>query len=247
MKIGSVPYLNALPLTSGVDYPIAYETPRKLRQMLAEGELDLALLSSVVLLESSDLYLVPGMGIGCRGPVKSVKLFFNKPSLTIKDISTFKPSPESNTANILAQLLLSKPPLNSGETIAAETEVVIGDAAMTRSDPYGSVDLGELWMERTGLPFVFAAWISRHPTISRSLWNELMATKARNLGDLDQCISDSPLLPELSLETKHRYLRDNIHYELGDAEMAGLKKFREECIRSELLPNAKPIRLVTIV
>lgn len=245
MKIGSVPYLNALPLTSGVGYPIMYETPRKLREMLSAGELDLALLSTVVLFESPNLYLVPNIGIGSHGPVQSVRLFFNKPGLTIENIKSFKPSPESNTANMLAQLLVPNHPL--GTVYLTDAEVVIGDTAMTRADPYGSVDLGELWMERTGLPFVFAGWISRHSQIPRALWEELMAIKTRNLSNLDACITTSPLLPELSLEAKRSYLRDNIHYELGDRELAGLQKFREKCIRAELLPNAYPIQIAEII
>lgn len=256
MKLGSVPYLNALPLTAGAPYPIQRVIPRQLRRLLSDGTVDLALLSTVTLFENADFYIVPGMGISSKGPVQSVKLFFNKQGLTIGDIKNFKQSSESNTANMLAQVLLARPPLIALNGIASvpagpcndtHAEVVIGDAAMIRPDPYGSVDLGKLWTERTGLPFVFAAWISRHRQIPRSLWNELIATKARNLGALDRCITESPLLPEFSLEAKRSYLRDNIHYELGDIEMAGLQKFREECIRSALLPNAHPIQFAEIV
>lgn len=247
MHIGSVPYLNALPLTFGVDYPIVYETPRKLREMIATGALDLALLSTVVLFESPQVYLVPGIGIGCKGAVKSVKLFFNKLGLTIQDLTNFKASSESNTANILTQVLLARPPLSTVYLTDADADLVIGDAAMTRPDPYGSVDLGEWWMERTGLPFVFASWISREKKISRTLWENLMATKTRNLEKLDACIAASPLLPELPLKTKHDYLRDNIHYDLGDEELSGLQKFRDECVRMRLIPNALPIQFAEII
>lgn len=245
MKLGSVPYLNALPLTTGISYPIQRVIPRKLLTLLQKGEVDLALLSTVTVFENSEFYLIPGMGIGCRGPVASVKLFFNKPGLTIQDLKSFKQSPESNTANMLARLLF--PQAQSRPAMDADAEVVIGDAAMTRPDPHGSVDLGELWWQRTGLPFVFAAWISRHPQISRTLWDDLMAAKTRNLDTLDACIAASPLLPELSLAAKREYLRHNIHFDLGDLEMAGMQKFREECIRSELLPNAQPIRIAEII
>lgn len=242
MKLGSVPYLNALPLISGLGYPLETQIPRQLLATLKQGQLDIALLSTVTLFENSDFYLIPGMGIGCKGPVQSVKLFFNKPGLTLQNISNFKPSPESNTANMLARLLLKDTAVPGDEA-----EVVIGDAAMTRPNPYGSVDLGQLWAQHTGLPFVFAAWISRHPQIARSLWQELIDTKTRNLAQLDACIAASPLVPELSLDAKRDYLRHNIHFELGDLEMAGMQKFREECIRSELLPNAQPIRIAEII
>lgn len=243
--MGSVPYLNAIPLIAGLTLPVRTLVPRQLLTALQRAELDIALLSTVTLFENSDFYLIPGMGIGCQGSVASVKLFFNKPGLTIQNINSFKPSPESNTANMLARLLF--PQAISRPAMDADAEVVIGDTAMTQPAPYGSVDLGELWWQRTGLPFVFAAWISRHPQIPRTLWDDLMAAKTRNLGNLDACIAESPLLPELSLATKREYLRHNIHFDLGDLEMAGMQKFREECIRSELLPNAHPIRIAQII
>lgn len=246
MTIGAVSYLNALPLIHRLPHPVQTATPRNLLAQLLKKELSLAMLSTVCLFQYPELYLVPSMGICSKGAVQSVRLFFNKPCLTICDIKTFSPSPESNTANMLARVLLPPAAVGTGYQEGVEAEVVIGDAAMTRADPHGSVDLGELWTERTGLPFVFAAWISRHPKIPKALWEELMATKARNLGALDRCISDSPLLPELSLEAKRRYLRDNIHYDLGDLEMAGLQKFREECVRRQLLPDAYPIQLTEI-
>lgn len=267
MQLGSVPYLNALPLVAGLSHPVQVQTPRDLLGSLRQGRVDLALLSTVSLLENPEFYLVPGMGIGCNGPIQSVKLFFNKCDITIRDLNNFKPSPESNTANILAQLLckgvghllgekvsdtfLSKkcPTLIGGKSTGHldEAELVIGDAALTRPAPYGSVDLGELWRQRTGLPFVFAAWISRQPQIPRSLWEELMAAKERNLANLDACIAASPLLPEWSPEAKCSYLLNNIHYELGDTELAGLQKFRDECIRAQLLPHAHPIQFAEII
>lgn len=241
MKLGSVPYLNALPLIAGLGYPIETQIPRQLLSTLKQGQLDIALLSTVTLFENSDFYLIPGVGIGCRGPVASVKLFFNKPNLTIQNLTNFKASSESNTANMLARLLLKCP------TPGYDAELVIGDTALTRPAPYGAVDLGALWMERTGLPFVFAGWISRHPQIPRALWQALMDTKTRNLMHLDACIAASPLVPELDLAAKRHYLQTNIHFDLGDEEFAGLQKFRDDCIRTGLIPNAYPIRCVEIV
>lgn len=245
MLIGSVPYLNAIPLTHGLPVAIRTATPRELLAQLLQKELSLAMLSTVCLFQYPGLYLVPGMGIGSRGAVQSVRVFFNRPWGPTQNLTNFTPSPESNTANILAQLLLQQVPTPQQVTGTC-CELVIGDRALTHPDPYGSVDLGQWWWEWTGLPFVFAAWVSRHPQIPRSLWEELMATKAHNLANLDACIAASPLLPEWSHEAKRHYLQDNIHYDFGDAEMLGLRRFREECISSGLIPGAYPIKLATI-
>lgn len=261
MKLGSVPYLNAAPLIAGISDPVQTQTPRELLGALRAGDVDIALLSTVSLLEYPDLYLLPGMGIGCKGPIRSVKLFFNKSNIDKCNLKGFNRSPESNTANILAQLLLSgvghlerevsdtcgcrcPTPAEGSGGHAEDAELVIGDMALTRPDPYGSKDLGQWWWEKTGLPFVFAAWISRHKTIPRKIWESLMAAKLRNLREIDACIAQSPLLPELSPTAKRDYLLNNIHYDLGETEMAGLAHFREDCITQAILPHALPIQLV---
>src|SRR6266576_2688825 len=44
-RVGSVPYLNAVPLTRGLEHQIVFVTPSKLAEMLERDELDAGLVS----------------------------------------------------------------------------------------------------------------------------------------------------------------------------------------------------------
>jgi len=251
IQLGTVPYLNAAPLLAGLSQPLRRSHPRQLAQQLIRGDIELALLSTSVLFEHHNLYLVPGMAIGCRGPVQSVKLFFNKDALTIENINRIILSPNSNSANQLTRILFPKAEFLDGQKIEKleipDAEVVIGDDALVRPDAFGSIDIGQLWWERTGLPFVFAAWISRSPHISRSLWEQLHHVKQSNLKNLNTCLDQMTEPYPLDRNAQIRYLQDNIHYDLGDTEMRGLARFREECITHKLMPAVQPIHLATII
>lgn len=252
MSIGAVSYLNALPLINGLPHAVQTATPRELLSQLLQKKISLALLSTVCLFQYPELYLVPGMGIGSRGRVKSVKLFFNRPNTPPSQLRSVRLSPESNTANMLVQLYLreagyrNEAPLTDRADTDADAELVIGDTALTRVDTYGSVDLGEWWWNWTGLPFVFAGWISRSATISKTLYDELLRCKTENLANVPNCIDSTTAFNEIPRPVQEAYLCDSIHYDLGETELAGLNRFRDECVRAEFIPNANPIRLTTI-
>lgn len=252
MTIGAVSYLNALPLINGLPHPVQTATPRELLSQLIQKKLSLAMLSTVCIFQYPELYLVPGMGICSRGRVESVRLFFNRPNVTPSQLQLVRLSPESNTANMLVQLYLKQvgyranAPLTDRVDTDADAELVIGDTALTRVDTYGSVDLGQWWWEWTGLPFVFAGWISRSATISKTLHDELLRCKSENLADIPRCVASTTAFGAIPRPLQESYLRDSIHYDIGEAELAGLNRFRDECIRAELISNANPIRLVTI-
>lgn len=251
MSIGAVSYLNALPLIHGLPYPVRTETPRQLLDLLQRQELSLALLSSVCLFNAPNLYLVPGMGIGSCGRVDSVRLFFNTPNRLIPQLKSVASSPHSNTANMLLQLFLKQSGYTKGVVQSAadatpDAALVIGDDALIHPNPHGSVDLGQWWWEWTGLPFVFAAWISRTPTISAAVYENLMRCKTENVADIARCLDACTTPSNISRMRQENYLTQFVHYELGDFELQGLQRFRDECIHAELVSDAHPIRLATI-
>ena len=90
MKLGTVPFLNARPLTialegnSGVE--LVVEPPSKLAQMLESGELDGALVSSFALFQMQGARFVPGVGIASHGPVESIRLYCRKPADSLRRV-----------------------------------------------------------------------------------------------------------------------------------------------------------------
>lgn len=106
MRFGAVPYLNALPLIHGLPWEVRQAPPAALDRLLKIGELDLATAPIVTLFENPDYSVVPGVAIGCRGPVKSVRLIFQKEGMTLGDVGSIYLDMESKTSAMLLKILL---------------------------------------------------------------------------------------------------------------------------------------------
>src|SRR5919202_3684090 len=94
--------------------------------------------------------------VSSEGAVDSIQLVSRKP---LEQVRTVAVTPESATSVVLTKVLLPEArhvPLG-GE---ADAKLLIGDAALKSAfeDPTPHYDLGRLWLERTGLPMVFAVW-----------------------------------------------------------------------------------------
>jgi len=88
------------------------------------------------------------------------------------------------------------------------------------------IDLGEAWLELTGLPFVYAFWAGRADALSKDDVARLQRARDEGIERPEQLareyLADSA--PDRQ-ELGGRYLRHNIKYHLGDEERAGLERF----------------------
>ncbi len=173
--VGSVPYVNAIPLVTvfeelGAESPVrvTYAVPSKLPGLLETGKADAVLVSSIDALRTPGRRMASGVCIGSNGPVKSVRLFSKVP---IEKIQTLALDSASMTSNRLARIILAEkyglhPAVEAKEPDlnrmlkAFDACVLIGDIGMTSDgDGLYVLDLGEEWTNLTGKPFVWAAWI----------------------------------------------------------------------------------------
>ena len=138
-------------------------------------------------------------------------------------------TPESATSVVLTRILLPKAEIVPLGT-AADAKLLIGDAALQSAfqDPTPHFDLGRLWLERTGLPMVFAVWAAPEPL-------------AEGLLDLEHSFVASVRLarsePErLALQASETYgyppgflarYFEKLRYSFGPRERAGLYTFFE--------------------
>lgn len=194
-RIGTVPYRVARPLTLGLDADPRVELiaapPARLAALLRDGELDLALASSVLATGREPLEIWDeGPVIASDGPVRSVQLFL-RPGVAPAQVKRWMADPDSRTGQALAALALREvygaeaervepvmppghedtPPRSGAPdpfALAERQDVdavqLIGDpalAALRERPDWTPLDLGEAWREATGLPFVFAGWIAR--------------------------------------------------------------------------------------
>lgn len=223
IRIGCAPYLNAKPLIYGLEERISFCPPAELPDRLRSGEIDVGLAPLGACL-SGEFALVDGAGIAADGPVKSVILVHEAP---LGDVRTVALDPDTRSSFLLLRVLLENflgfHPKYLPFTERADARLLIGDRALAfRKECPGAnlLDLGECWRDRTGLPFLFAAWaVRRGERKARELALLLRETKQRGLAARVSIAKDAD---------EWEYLTRFIRYEVGEREKAGLSRYVEE-------------------
>src|SRR2546430_4164397 len=168
-RVGSVPYLNAVPLTRGLEEQIIFVTPSKLAEMLQRDELEAALLSVTEVLFNDRYDILDGIAVASLCEVKSVLLAHRRPIEEAKEI--FRDTASLTSVNLLRVLLAErglrpvfKPLANYDFAKLPDYALLIGDPAIDflRSPRQHEIwDLGAAWYDLTKLPFVYAVWALR--------------------------------------------------------------------------------------
>src|SRR5271170_8365311 len=105
-RIGSVHYLNAVPLTRGIEGEVTFATPARLAEMLRHDELDAALVSLTEVLLNDRYDILDGIAIASFGEVYSVLLAHKKPLEEAEEI--FCDTASLTSVNLLKVLLAEK-------------------------------------------------------------------------------------------------------------------------------------------
>lgn len=249
LRVGSVPYLVARPLTMGLKQDprvtLVHAEPSRLARGLTDGSLDVALASSVLAAVPPRLPLwMDGPLIAAHGPIRSVLLFTRPELRSPREVRSWLADPASRTGRALAGILLrdlweteasvSDPPPGSdlfaaADACAADAVQIIGDAALrAQAEPGGwqAHDLGSAWRELTGLPFVFAGWIGRAGFDFATAAAVLAEAAARGAQQLDALIAEAGPRHPLGREFVRRYLAEDLAWHLPRATLeASLAEF----------------------
>jgi predicted solute-binding protein len=231
-RVGSVSYLNAVPLTRGLEDQVVFATPAELAEMLRRDELDAALVSVVEVLFNDRYDILDGIAIASLGEVKSVILAHRRPLEEAREIYC---DTASLTSVELARVLLAERGLkpefkalpNYDFTQLPDYALLIGDRALdllVGPHSHEIWDLGAAWYEQTELPFVYAVWALRRGVENASLRRQLREARDFGLDTLDSIIRSRT---DYSLEFRQDYLSWHIHFHLGSDEKRGLAKFIE--------------------
>jgi len=231
-RIGSVPYLNSVPLTCGIEEETSFMVPSKLAELLREGEVDAALVSITEVLFHESYDVLDSVAVTSHGPVKSVFLAHRQ---ALEKIQTIHCDAASLTGvNLLRVLLAERGLAPAFEPLpdyahAAELDNVLlignpGIDFLRAPHDHDIWDLGAAWHELTGLPFVYAVWALRLGHHDEALRAKLLAAKEIGLTNLAQIIADHP---DYDAVFRQSYLGGHIHYDFGDPEKAGLARFIE--------------------
>jgi predicted solute-binding protein len=124
---------------------------------------------------------------------------------------------------------------------AADAALVIGDPALYHTGPEESLDLGEEWLARTGLPFVYAFWAGRPGVATPADVDDLQASLRSGLAAIGDIASSYAGHADQARDNES-YLRSNIVFELGEREQAGLREFYRRAHAQGLIRKVPDLR-----
>jgi len=262
--IGCVSYLNAKPLIDGMEtHPhtaLRLGVPSKLLAQLESGDVDIALCPVIDYHRSAKpLRIVPVGGIGCAGPTLTVRLYSPCP---FESITRVLVDSDSHTSVVLLQIILSQrygvtpqiipyhrststqhPPPPHGSSAM----LLIGDKVVTDHPPDDQyphqLDLGEAWHELTGLPFVFATWMTRTDTQLGNLPAALNDLRLANATQIDRIAAHYATGHGWEPHLAGRYLGQYLQYEIGPAQLQAIERFSTMAHQLGLIERVEPIRL----
>jgi predicted solute-binding protein len=211
---------------------LSFAVPSICAERVLEGDADVGIMP-VIEMARHGLDHVPGIGIGCRGAVRSILLVSKKPWDSIEVLAA---DSGSRTSVELARLVLdrkygSDPAIRSMDPDlvrmldCADAALLIGDAALA-VDPgqldYPCLDLGEEWFEISGKPMVFALWAGREENITRRLGDLLRASCDEGLANMNRIVDEESDRRGFSRELVARYLTTNTNFLISEEDYAGL-------------------------
>lgn len=257
IRIASVWYLNALPLTWGLTRgslrgraEIIQAPPCDAARLLREGTVDAALIPSIEFARTAGLQAIPGTGISAREEVRSVLLLSKVDPSKIRTLGVDR---NSRTSVALTQLILKRvygciPEMTSMEPDPSammqdhDGALLIGDPALRAScsprigllAPH-VLDLAGAWNRMTGLPFVFAFWACRPSVSPLPLADLLSRSLEEGLTNIDRIAAEESSRTRLAEPLIGTYLRRNIRYRVGEQESESLRVFFSLCREEGIL------------
>lgn len=242
-KIAAVSYLNTLPFINGIknnfnddEVELRLSYPSKCAEFLIQGYVDLALVPTATLLLLDKFELITDYCIGADDYVDTVSLFSNNPINEIKKIYL---DYQSRTSIELVKILLNEYWGISPELVSTsfgyeehvgnnEAALIIGDRAFSYKNYFShNYDLSNAWKNLTGLPFVFALWVStkKLPKDFKFSFNNALKSGLNNIDNqfflkINKTICPDPL----------DYLRNKISYDLDEDKKKAIDVFLNKII-----------------
>nr|WP_294992142.1 menaquinone biosynthesis protein [uncultured Sediminibacterium sp.] len=239
LRIGAVSYLNTRPLMHGVQrsglmqkMDIVADFPANIAAMLLNDEIDVGLVPVAIIPRLNNPQIITHYCIGAVGRVASVGIFSEVP---INQITQLILDYQSRTSVNLAKILLKEYWQKEVELVQAQEDyrhlikgttaaVVIGDRALSQHKKSAYYyDLSEAWLQHTGLPFVFAAWVANKP-IDPDFEDAFNLANAYGINHIEEVVET---LDFADYDLKEYYTK-NISYTLDEEKRKGLELFLQK-------------------
>ena len=264
MRCGRIGYVNCYPVYGAVDRGIVAlpatlvtGTPNELNDRLADGRLDVSVISAVAYAQHTDsLELLSDLAISSDGPVRSVLLFSKRPAQELDGARVLVSSSSRTSVELLRELASGRwnvrfepasAPTEAGDlkrlaAVEHDAVLVIGDAALLLSarGKYPHVyDLGEEWKRWTGLPFVFAVWAARKDvdrTAVRDVHRALLSSRKWGLVNIPLLAEQASRATDVDAGDCAEYLA-GLDYGLSYRHLAGLTDFLRRLAARGAVPD----------
>jgi cyclic dehypoxanthinyl futalosine synthase len=263
LRLAAVCFLNTRPITYGIErglcgqgrFDLQFDLPAGCAAAVLGGEADLGLVPlASYATAGEELRIVPGIAIASRGPVRTVLLLGEVPW---EEMETIVLDEASRTSQALVRLLSRArgraPRYEHAEHDRIPARVggrsgglLIGDPCFAASERFPHVyDLGAEWTGRFGLPSVNAAWIGRPGALAPGDVLLLQESLALGLAHREEIARAWAGENGIDADLCVRYLTQNIHYQLGAAELCGAAAFIEQGHAAGLFGQKPALRFYT--
>jgi len=228
-RLGRISYVNMAPVFYALEADVEEVSgvPTELSRMLLAGDLDIAPIPSIEYARNADRFrILPRLCVSSEGAVESIQLVTRLPFGQVRSVAV---TSESATSVVLVRILLPRAeivPLG----MDADATLLIGDAALRSAfeDPTPHFDLGRLWLEKTGLPMVFAVWAAPEPIVDGliELEHALVASVRLARSEPERLATQASEVYGYPPGFLARYF-EKLRYSFGPRERAGLYTFLE--------------------
>ena len=237
--VSIVNYYNTTPFLYGINHSgfksqinLELDIPSVCAQKLKSKQVEIGLVPVAILPELESYQIITDYCIGAIGKVDSVKLFSERP---LHELTHILLDYQSKTSVTLVQVLNKHfwkkniQFVNASEGFENQITgttgaVIIGDRTFgLTSHPY-QYDLAEEWQNFTGLPFVFACWVS-NVTLEDNFINEFNNALSYGVNHIEESVKEKPnhALGDKALD----YLKNKISYNFDADKRKALQKFLE--------------------
>jgi len=231
IKISAVSYTNTKPFIYGIEHSevknqidLSLDIPSDCATKLIEGKVDIGLIPVAAIPFVPNANIIGSYCIGSVGAVNSVFIFSDVPASEIK---TIKLDPQSRTSNNLAKVLLKfhfkvEVQFITDVTTKTDAMILIGDRTFGKKAAFNyAYDMGKEWMQLTGLPFVYAAWVA-NKEISSSFVSAFDEALKFGLSHRKEVLGELPAIPNFDLED---YLMNKLDFDLTTEKREALDLF----------------------
>jgi len=261
IRIGKISYINDSPVYFGLDHGLlpswlkmVADVPAVLNHKIKTGQIKISPVSAAFYaMNHSDLLVLPDLSISCNGRVMSVILASNYAMDDLDGKKVMFSRESASAAAFLKMIFRQKKvsplfevgPVNNYQAVSksADAALVIGDTALLH--PWDQVfehciDLGQLWYEMTGLPFVFAVWVVRrsfagqYPSCVKKIHQLLLASKAQGYLHIDQVIEAGKNKLGLKRSIVKEYF-DLLYCDLDDQKIKAMSIFFDSLLEQGIL------------